>query len=79
MKCSLRIAPKPPSLTNRSYAPQGEVYVRALAEAFETPAPPRFELWFLWAGEARTVGVAAGAPGGHGATAQGDAEILRKP
>lgn len=43
-----------------SYRPQGEVYVRALAGAFPaTPAPPRFELWFVWAGEAVTVDVNA--------------------
>ena len=29
------------------YAPQGEVYVRAVQEAFGLDARPRFELWFL--------------------------------
>ncbi len=30
-----------------AYAPQGAVYVRAVREALELPADPRFELWFL--------------------------------
>jgi ATP-dependent exoDNAse (exonuclease V) beta subunit len=34
----------------RSYASQGQAYVRAVQEALALPAPPRFELWFLHAG-----------------------------
>jgi len=37
------------------YAPQGEVYARAVREALEMEEPPRFELWFLRAGSAVTV------------------------
>jgi ATP-dependent exoDNAse (exonuclease V) beta subunit len=33
-----------------SYAPQGEVYRRAVALALRPARPPRFELWFLHAG-----------------------------
>jgi ATP-dependent exoDNAse (exonuclease V) beta subunit len=33
------------------YAHQGAGYVRAVQEALGLPAPPRFELWFLHAGE----------------------------
>ena len=33
------------------YAPQGATYARAVAEALEMAEPPRFELWFLRAGE----------------------------
>jgi ATP-dependent helicase/nuclease subunit A len=32
------------------YAPQGEVYARAIREALEMEEEPRFELWFLRAG-----------------------------
>jgi len=38
-----------------AYAPQGEVYRRAIEEALGLPEPPRFELWFLHAG--RVVGM----------------------
>lgn len=37
------------------YAAQGAAYVRAVQEAFALPALPRFELWFLRAGEVVTV------------------------
>jgi len=37
------------------YAAQGAHYVRAVARALGLAAPPRFELWFLAAGEVRTV------------------------
>ena len=36
------------------YAPQGQVYVRALAEGLGLEAPPRFELWFLRDGSVAT-------------------------
>ncbi len=39
----------------RSYAAQGAVYTRAVAAALGLPEPPRFELWFLAAGEVRSV------------------------
>jgi len=32
------------------YVPQGRLYARAVQEALELAAPPRFELWFLRAG-----------------------------
>ncbi|HEX3552323.1 MAG TPA: UvrD-helicase domain-containing protein [Thermoanaerobaculia bacterium] len=32
------------------YAPQGELYTRAIREALELAEPPRFELWFLRVG-----------------------------
>jgi ATP-dependent exoDNAse (exonuclease V) beta subunit len=35
------------------YAPQGAVYVAAIQRALGLSAPPRFELWFLQAGEVR--------------------------
>jgi ATP-dependent exoDNAse (exonuclease V) beta subunit len=34
----------------RSYASQGQAYVRAVQEALNLPEAPRFELWFLHAG-----------------------------
>jgi ATP-dependent exoDNAse (exonuclease V) beta subunit len=37
------------------YAHQGAVYVRALRAALDLPVPPRFELWFVAAGEIRRV------------------------
>jgi ATP-dependent exoDNAse (exonuclease V) beta subunit len=37
------------------YAPQGRHYVRAVARALGLEKPPRFELWFLAAGEVRTL------------------------
>jgi ATP-dependent exoDNAse (exonuclease V) beta subunit len=33
------------------YAPQGAAYTRAVQEALALASPPRFELWFLAAGE----------------------------
>jgi len=39
----------------RAYAAQGAGYVRAVEEALGLAAPPRFELWFLDAGEIRVV------------------------
>jgi len=39
----------------RSYTGQGAAYVRAVQEALGLAAPPRFELWFLTAGERRVV------------------------
>ena len=33
------------------YAPQGAIYGRAMREALEMPEAPRFELWFLRAGQ----------------------------
>ncbi len=36
----------------RAYAPQGRAYCAALQRALGLAAPPRFELWFLRAGEA---------------------------
>jgi len=39
----------------QGYAPQGGIYTRALQEAFELAAPPRFELWFLHPGVVRCV------------------------
>ena len=38
-----------------SYAAQGAVYSLAVQRALGLPAPPRFELWFLQAGEVREV------------------------
>ena len=38
-----------------AYAPQGELYRRAVQEALRLPTPPRFELWFLHPG--RVVGM----------------------
>ena len=38
----------------RSYAAQGAVYTRAVATALGLAEPPRFELWFLSAGEVRS-------------------------
>ena len=38
------------------YASQGAAYVRAVQEALELAAPPRFELWFLHAGRVEVVG-----------------------
>jgi ATP-dependent exoDNAse (exonuclease V) beta subunit len=38
-----------------TYASQGAAYVRAIHEALGLAAPPRFELWFLHAGEVMTV------------------------
>jgi ATP-dependent exoDNAse (exonuclease V) beta subunit len=35
------------------YGAQGAGYVRAVQEALGLDAPPRFELWFLAAGEVR--------------------------
>ena len=35
-----------------AYAAQGRVYTRALAAGLGLASPPRFELWFLRAGEA---------------------------
>lgn len=37
----------------KEYAAQGVLYVRALREAFDLAAAPRFELWFLQAGVVR--------------------------
>jgi ATP-dependent helicase/nuclease subunit A len=34
-----------------TYASQGAAYVRAIQAALELPAPPRFELWFVHAGQ----------------------------
>jgi ATP-dependent helicase/nuclease subunit A len=34
-----------------AYAPQGALYTRAIREALELPEAPRFELWFLKAGQ----------------------------
>ena len=34
-----------------TYASQGAAYVRAVQEALDLPRPPRFELWFVDAGE----------------------------
>jgi ATP-dependent exoDNAse (exonuclease V) beta subunit len=39
----------------QSYAAQGAVYTRAVAAALGLREPPRFELWFLAAGELRTL------------------------
>jgi ATP-dependent helicase/nuclease subunit A len=33
-----------------AYAPQGTFYARAIQGSLDLPTPPRFELWFLWAG-----------------------------
>jgi ATP-dependent exoDNAse (exonuclease V) beta subunit len=38
-----------------SYRAQGAVYTRAVATALGLASPPRFELWFLSAGEVRTL------------------------
>ncbi|HYH44503.1 MAG TPA: UvrD-helicase domain-containing protein [Thermoanaerobaculia bacterium] len=38
-----------------AYAPQGAAYVRAVRDALDLPASPRFELWFLRAGEVMAV------------------------
>jgi ATP-dependent exoDNAse (exonuclease V) beta subunit len=40
----------------QSYASQGAVYTRAVTAALGLTSPPRFELWFLAAGEVRIVG-----------------------
>jgi ATP-dependent helicase/nuclease subunit A len=40
----------------RGYAAQGAEYQRALREALRLDAPPRFELWFLYAGAVVPVG-----------------------
>jgi ATP-dependent exoDNAse (exonuclease V) beta subunit len=37
------------------YAPQGRHYARAVERALGLARPPRFELWFLAAGEVRTL------------------------
>ncbi len=44
-----------------AYAPQGGLYVRAVRDALGLPAAPRFELWFLRAGEVVVVGETGGA------------------
>jgi ATP-dependent exoDNAse (exonuclease V) beta subunit len=46
-----------------AYAPQGEVYARAVAEALGLADLPRFELWFLDAGRVVEVSGEPGAPG----------------
>jgi ATP-dependent helicase/nuclease subunit A len=43
-----------------TYASQGAAYLRAVQEALDLAAPPRFELWFVHAG--RVVPLATGAP-----------------
>jgi len=48
----------------RHYAPQGALYVSALQHALGLDAPPRFELWFLDAGEIVACG-AETAPASH--------------
>jgi ATP-dependent exoDNAse (exonuclease V) beta subunit len=35
----------------KAYKPQGELYCRAVEKLFPDEEPPRFELWFLRAGE----------------------------
>lgn len=39
-----------------AYAPQARLYARAVQEALGLDAPPRAELWFLWAGSVREIG-----------------------
>jgi ATP-dependent exoDNAse (exonuclease V) beta subunit len=39
----------------RHHAPQVQAYARALARALPREAAPRAELWFLAAGEVRTI------------------------
>jgi ATP-dependent exoDNAse (exonuclease V) beta subunit len=46
-----------------AYAPQGEVYARAVADALGLAELPRFELWFLDAGRVVEVSGEPGAPG----------------
>ncbi|HEY0511943.1 MAG TPA: PD-(D/E)XK nuclease family protein [Thermoanaerobaculia bacterium] len=38
------------------YAPQGQIYARAMREALEMEEEPRFELWFLRAGVTLSLG-----------------------
>ena len=45
----------------RAYAPQGEIYTRAVREALDLASRPRFELWFLHAGRVVVVPGARGA------------------
>jgi ATP-dependent exoDNAse (exonuclease V) beta subunit len=47
----------------RHYHPQGELYRRAVQGAFQLPALPRFELWFLRAGQIVEVTASEIAPG----------------
>jgi ATP-dependent exoDNAse (exonuclease V) beta subunit len=46
-----RVGPEGIPAAAARYAPQGEVYTRAVQAALGLPAPPRFELWFLSHGE----------------------------
>jgi hypothetical protein len=39
----------------KRYAAQGEHYTRAVQQALDLGAKPRFELWFLAAGEVRVL------------------------
>jgi ATP-dependent exoDNAse (exonuclease V) beta subunit len=43
----------------KSYGAQGTEYQRALREALRLDAPPRFELWFLYAGRREVIGAAS--------------------
>ncbi len=45
------VAPEEIETRAAAYAPQGALYVRALREALDLDEEPRFELWFLRAGD----------------------------